>query len=98
TLQMLVENAVKHNTVSAKKPLTIKLFDTENNFLVVENNLQIRLENAPGTGTGLRNIINRYALATSEKVMINQSAFSFTIALPLIKENRFESEVIKERK
>lgn len=98
TLQMLVENAVKHNTVSAKKPLTIKLFDTENNFLVVENNLQIRLENAPGTGTGLRNIINRYALATSEKVMINQSAFSFTIALPLIKESRFESEVIKERK
>jgi len=92
TLQMLVENALKHNIVSSKNPLLVKIETTDQNYLVVENNLQKRLDNAPGTGTGLKNIRSRFSLASQKEVLITQSAFNFTVAIPLIFVNKFDHD------
>lgn len=62
TLQLLIENAVKHNTISLEEPLIIDLYLDTNNYLVVKNNLQLRVQRMPSTGVGLKNIINRYKL------------------------------------
>ena len=83
-VQMLLENAVKHNEVSEEKPLTIKLYK-ENNFLVVENTLQKRTTSAESSsGLGLDNICKRYQFLSSRPVSIEQGATTFTVRLPLI--------------
>ncbi|MDB4922087.1 MAG: signal transduction histidine kinase, LytS [Mucilaginibacter sp.] len=83
TLQMLVENAIKHNIVSGKKPLTIIISKT-GNFIVVKNNLQIKTSGVESTGTGLQNIINRYELLTNKLVEVVADTANFSVSLPLI--------------
>lgn len=85
TLQMLVENALKHNTSSVKNPLTVEIEITENEYLTIRNNLNRRADKQAGTGTGLQNIINRYSLISGKEVLINSSGFHFTVAVPVIK-------------
>lgn len=85
TLQMLVENALKHNTASAKNPLLIDIEITGNEYLTVRNNLQKRSGKQEGTGMGLQNIISRYSLISQKEVMVNNSGFHFTVAVPVIK-------------
>ncbi|RYU93640.1 hypothetical protein EWM59_21140 [Emticicia agri] len=83
-LQMLVENAVKHNRMSVTDPLLIKIY-YEAPFLVVENPLQLRDQPDVSTGVGLSNISNRYALLTDLKVsheIINQS---YMVKIPLLR-------------
>jgi len=82
TLQLLVENAVKHNVVSMKKPLTIIIFANED-YLKVSNNLQVK-EETGGTGVGLKNIASRYAFLTDRKVVIEKDDHHFTVKVPLI--------------
>lgn len=86
-LQMLVENAIKHNVVAEDEPLTIRIFG-ENGFMCVENNLQkkkIPLE--PSAGIGLENIRRRYELLADKKVEIHQNDKTFLVKLPQIKKD-----------
>lgn len=87
TLQMLVENAIKHNIVSREEPLSIKVFVDEKEYLVVSNNLQRRPDTANSTGTGLNNIISRYRYFTGKPVHISTSESCFTAQLPLLQES-----------
>lgn len=83
-LQMLFENAVKHNEISDDKPLRIKLF-AESNFLVVENTFQARTTTAESSsGLGLDNICKRYQFLSNVPVSIKQASTTFTVKLPLI--------------
>lgn len=82
-LQLLVENAIKHNIVSKAKPLTIEIF-TENKFLVVRNTLQRRLDAGDSTGLGLENIVSRYRFFTQLAVDITESTSHFTVRVPLL--------------
>lgn len=83
SLQLLLENAVKHNMVTSSKPLHIKIYET-NNLLVVENNLQPKQIVKKSSGVGLDNIKQRYELLTDRKVNINQQAESFAVAIPML--------------
>jgi hypothetical protein len=86
TLQLLVENAVKHNIVSPEQPLRLQLY-TENEHLVIKNNLQPRTKTVHSLGVGLENIQSKYKLLNQPTVKVNQSKTDFTITLPLIKQN-----------
>lgn len=83
SLQLLLENCIKHNMVSSSKPLHIKI-SIEDNQLVIENNWQKKEILSEGKGVGLQNIINRYALLTERKVRIFQDEKSFKVYLPLL--------------
>ena len=83
TLQMLVENAIKHNIVSGKKPLTITI-SKDGNFIVVKNNLQVKTSGVESTGTGLQNITSRYELLTNKQVEVIADTSDFSVSLPLI--------------
>ncbi len=88
SLQLLLENAIKHNVISELKPLRIDIF-TEEGFLVVKNNYQKKqtLENA--VGIGLQNIIQRYSLVSDKDVIISKNLDFYTVKLPLISEASF---------
>lgn len=83
SLQLLLENAVKHNMVTSSKPLHIKIYE-EGEHLVVLNNLQPKQIVKKSSGVGLENIKQRYALLTQKKVIINQGAGEFAIAIPML--------------
>ncbi|MFV0572105.1 MAG: 2TM domain-containing protein [Xanthomarina gelatinilytica] len=83
SLQLLLENAVKHNMVTEKNPLHIKIYEKEG-LLIVENNLQIKQIVKKSSGVGLGNIMQRYQLLTKRKVIINQQANSFAVAIPML--------------
>ncbi len=85
SLQLLVENAVKHNIISAKKPLKIKIHKNEMDQLIVSNNLQEKQQTMPSTGTGLSNIKNRYEILSNQSIEINKTKDNFSVAIPLIK-------------
>jgi LytS/YehU family sensor histidine kinase len=87
TLQMLFENAIKHNVISVEKPLTIELF-RENGTLIVRNNLQKKNQVMDSTGVGLQNIQNRYRMLTDKEVGLIASQQYFTVALPIIHMNQ----------
>ncbi len=82
SLQMLVENAVKHNVASRKKPLTIEIYDS-NNYLVVRNNLQTK-NYVKSTGVGLDNIKSRYEYLGDRNIEINKNESYFEIRIPLL--------------
>jgi LytS/YehU family sensor histidine kinase len=84
SLQILMENAIKHNIVSAARPLKIGVY-AENGKLVVSNNLQKRQQSVESTGIGLDNIRNRYKLLGDKQVDVQEGPSSFTVSIPLIK-------------
>ncbi len=83
TLQLLVENAVKHNTMSLVNPLIISI-DIVDQMLVVSNPLQLRQQDQPTTRLGLKNIISRYKLLQDKAVVIEKTATHFTVKIPLL--------------
>ncbi|WP_299368712.1 histidine kinase [Winogradskyella sp.] len=83
SLQLLLENAVKHNMVTTSKPLHIKIYE-DGNHLVVMNNLQPKQIVKKGSGVGLENIKQRYKLLTERKVYINQRDTDFAVAIPML--------------
>ena len=83
SIQMLIENAIKHNVVSKEKPLKIRIVQ-EDGFLTVENNLQEKMTFEKSTKVGLQNIINRYRLLTEQQVEILRNEWSFKVKLPLL--------------
>jgi hypothetical protein len=84
TLQLLVENAVKHNTILKERPLLLKLFSNNKNELVVTNNLQKKILQVDSTKIGLSNISSKYKLLNKPDIQIRQSDTSFTVIVPLI--------------
>ena len=84
SLQMLVENAVKHNVLSKNKPLIIDIFTTTGNKLVVSNNLQARTKKGPSNKIGLDNIKSKYGLLRHTGFQVLQDDKSFSVVLPLI--------------
>ncbi|NND88529.1 MAG: sensor histidine kinase, partial [Flavobacteriaceae bacterium] len=87
SLQLVLENAVKHNQVTPNKKLYIEIKE-ENGMLRVVNNKQLKQVVKKSSGVGLRNIVERYKLLTDRPVMIQQNNSDFSIGLPLLtKEN-----------
>ena len=84
TLQLLVENVVKHNVLSRNKPLVIDIFTTAGNKLIVNNNLQRRTVKAPSNKVGLENIRAKYALLGQDGFQVMEDKNNFTVVLPLI--------------
>jgi ligand-binding sensor domain-containing protein len=85
-LQLLAENAVKHNIISKDKPLHITIF-IENDCIIIKNNINFKLEKEESEGVGLQNIKNRYKLLTGKAITQTETAAEFTIGLPLIYSN-----------
>lgn len=83
SLQLLLENTIKHNVVSEAKPLHIKIY-VENNYLVIENNLQKKEVLQDRKGVGLQNIVNRYGLISERKVLIEQNESFFRVMIPIL--------------
>ncbi len=84
TLQLLVENAIKHNIVTSRKPLTISLAINKEGMLVVKNNLQEKKVYDKSTGLGLKNIQTRYQLITNKAVSIEKKSTEFVVKVPLV--------------
>lgn len=87
SLQLLIENAIKHNIISRQKPLFISVHTNGNNTLVVSNNLQPKKSIETSTGIGLQNIIKRYKLVSNKEVIVQNNTGQFSVALPLINKN-----------
>ncbi len=85
-LQILVENAIKHNTFSRTEPLHIDISVDSDNFLVVTNNLRLRESYVQSTGIGLTNIQNRYKLITDKEPFFEKADKRFIARIPLIME------------
>ena len=83
SLQILFENAIKHNAVSQKKPLRIEVF-VENNDLVVRNNLQRKEQVMDSTKFGLENIETRYRFFTQRSISIKETDHHFSVTIPLL--------------
>ncbi|SDI90264.1 Histidine kinase [Chryseobacterium taeanense] len=83
SLQLLLENCIKHNFATSSKPLLIKIF-SENDTLCIENNLQVREQIKESSGIGLSNIVQRYSLLTKKNVFIEKSEDYFKVKLPVI--------------
>jgi len=83
SLQILFENAIKHNVISRKKPLLIEVFP-KNGKLVVRNNLQRKEQIMDSTKVGLENIKTRYRFFTEETVDIQETKQYFAVAIPLL--------------
>ncbi len=82
-LQILLENAIKHNVVSRKRPLRVQIL-VHDNMLCVRNNLQLKQDEQPKLGTGLRNLESRYRLLFDRSVEVQSSDTHFEVCLPLI--------------
>lgn len=84
SLQMLIENAIKHNVVSRSKPLIIDVFIQGDNTIVVKNNIQAKQTKEVSTGIGLQNIIKRYKLVSNKEVQVQANEEIFSVSLPLL--------------
>lgn len=82
-LQLLVENATKHNIVSAELPLTVRIA-VEDDHLVVRNNLQIRTHGQPSTRLGLENIRRQYLDITRRDIVVQKTDNEFIVKLPIV--------------
>jgi len=84
SLQALVENAIKHNEFSEKKPLAINV-SIHSDYVIVKNDLNRRNGAQPGSKIGLSNLDNRYKLLTKRNIIVENNFESFTVKLPIIR-------------
>jgi hypothetical protein len=82
-LQMLVENAVKHNVISTAKPLKVEIFTENDGYVIVRNNIQKKIKPEPSTHFGLQSLINRYQLLGERPVVVEDNGAFFTVKVPL---------------
>lgn len=85
TMQLLAENAIKHNAVSKEAPLAIDIF-IDGEKLIVRNNINVKFTKSSSAGMGLQNIINRYTLLSNQEVIIKNDGNNFTVSLPALKQ------------
>jgi len=83
SLQLLLENTVKHNVVSEQRPLKIRIY-VDGDYLCIENELQKKEVLQDRKGVGLQNIVNRYAILTRRKVLIEPKDTTFTVKIPIL--------------
>lgn len=83
SLQLLLENTVKHNVVSEQRPLNIRIF-MDGDYLAIQNDYQKKEVLQERKGVGLQNIINRYGIITNRKVLIEQNEQTFTVKIPVL--------------
>ena len=95
SLQLLLENCIKHNFATPSKPLFIKIF-SENDTLCIENNFQVREQMKESAGIGLANIVQRYALLTKRNVFIEKSEDYFKVKLPILSDKPNIVNIITE--
>ena len=84
SMQLLFENVIKHNILSAKQPLKIEVYLDEDQNIVVRNNIQLKKQIMPSTGVGLNNISSRISYFTENKLQIIQDEDYFKVSMPLI--------------
>lgn len=84
SLQLLLENALKHNVISARKPLTVEIYVENDSRIVVRNNLQVKNVLETSHKIGLDNLRNQYHFFTQEKVMVASDDSYFTAKIPLL--------------
>lgn len=89
TLQMLIENAIKHNVAEVENPLIIKIYEEEN-YLIVKNNLQLKSSVGYTSGIGLKNILERYRLLSKQRVIIEEDSTAFVVKLPNLKTTKIK--------
>lgn len=85
SLQVVLENAIKHNQVSMEKPLHIEIFAKENDLIVI-NTYQPKISFGKSTGIGQKNLIKRYALVCSKVPEFQIETNEYKVILPLIME------------
>jgi Txe/YoeB family toxin of Txe-Axe toxin-antitoxin module len=84
TLQLLAENAFKHNAISRETPLHLEILQVGDS-LIIRNNINRKRNPESGEGVGLENVANRYALLTRKKIDAREAGGYFIVELPLIK-------------
>ena len=84
TIQMLIENCVKHNSLNESNPLHIEIQYLQDDYLLVQNNLTARKVRFQSNGSGLENIKNRYSFFTDKQVSIENNGAYFKVQVPLI--------------
>lgn len=84
SLQMLIENAIKHNEVSADFPLTVTIMD-DDDYVVVANNIQSKILETPSKGIGLQNLLVRYKFFTDKEIKMDSTGNQFIVKLPKLK-------------
>jgi LytS/YehU family sensor histidine kinase len=85
TIQLFLENAVKHNVVVQSRPLQVLIYTDEDANLVVENNLQKKTSMAYSSKRGLSNVIAKYKILTEQSIDIEETREYFRVAVPLIR-------------
>lgn len=85
TMQLLLENAVRHNVVNPASPLCIKVYISTDDHLVVMNNLNRKKQSVVSKQTGLSNLSTKYRLLNQHHLMIRETKDTFEVRLPLIK-------------
>ncbi len=85
SLQLLVENAIKHNAVSSETPLQVTII-ANNDYITISNNLNPKTNFEKSAGMGLQNIVNRYLLLSDKKVTVEKTSNEFIINLPTLKQ------------
>ena len=83
TLQILIENAIKHNIISEEQPLNIEIFNS-GDYLVVSNNLQLRKHVESSNKQGLKNMESLYGFLSDKPVQIEQTDIRFSVKVPLL--------------
>lgn len=89
TLQLLIENAVKHNKCTPEQPLVIEIFE-DDDFIYVKNNVNKKKQLGESSGIGIDNISDRYKLLKGKKIIINEDEEYFEVVLPKFSVNKFQ--------
>ncbi|MCG8321789.1 MAG: histidine kinase [Cytophagales bacterium] len=84
SVQMLIENCIKHNAITETSPLIINIFTENDRYLVVKNNLKPKKNTGNKKSSGLENISNRYGYFTDQELQVESSATHFTVKIPLL--------------
>ena len=85
SLQFLMENAIKHNIVSMRRPLHVRISASKNGkHICVHNPIQLKLRKEPSTGFGLLSLKERYALLTRDKMIIQETEEDFRVCIPIL--------------
>ena len=83
SLQLLLENAVKHNVITSNSPLEINIYE-DKGYLIIENNINLKQSLEKSTKVGLKNIDQRYSLISKEKIVVTNHNNIFKVKLPLL--------------
>jgi hypothetical protein len=84
SLQMLVENAIKHNEISREHPLVIEITSTGKGHVIVKNNLQRREVSEPSLGTGLENLRKQITYFSNESLLVLEETDAFIVRMPTL--------------